>query len=444
MRPWMRILSLQVAVLHLPVCAATLSDVSGTWHNTAANAHDVSIEVLDDTRAMASWYVHGPGGQPVHLYLDGRIDGTTISGIAYRASGMSGQTDPAALDLDIWGKVALDVFSCQSLRMRYHADGPAGSGYGDGEFELRRLKRPRDLRCNPMPRPTAACALSLAQHPRAGIGLQLFYADQAESWEWADDLGVEWLRIEIRWDWIEPYPGQYDTSYADRVMALAHAHRQRIMVLFNHVPQWAAEQSDLLPRRASAAMAWFVRRYGARISAFEIFNEPNLPGYGWPALGGSTEESATIYAHTLSAAARAIRKVDKQAFIVSAGLSPQGDPESYFRVIARTTPSDCYDSVGLHPYGSQGQFANVRRNLAMLLAQEQLLPKPIWFTEYGTADDPQRAALLNALVTDKESGAITFFFTERDLGTFTETYGLRRKDGAAKSDYYLFRQLFAP
>ena len=88
----------------------------------------------------------------LHLYLDGRIDGTTISGIAYRASGMSGQTDPAALDLDIWGKVALDVFSCQSLRMRYRADGPAGIGYGDGEFELRRFKPTGDKRCDPMPR----------------------------------------------------------------------------------------------------------------------------------------------------------------------------------------------------------------------------------------------------------------------------------------------------
>lgn len=84
----------------------------------------------------------------------------------------------------------------------------------------------------------ASCALSTEPHPRSVVGLQLFYPDDAQSWAWAQDLNVPWLRLELRWDWIEPYQGQFDFSYTDRVMALANVHGAKVMVLFNHAPAW--------------------------------------------------------------------------------------------------------------------------------------------------------------------------------------------------------------
>ena len=139
-------ISLAVASLHGSVDAAVPSGISGTWYNAAQNGHGVSIEVIDETRVIAFWYVYDTNGQPVHLYIDGRINGRTISGTAYRASGMRfGQFDPATLSLDIWGQVDLDVLSCQSVRMRYRGNGPAGAGYGAGEIALGRLSQLRDL-----------------------------------------------------------------------------------------------------------------------------------------------------------------------------------------------------------------------------------------------------------------------------------------------------------
>lgn len=286
-----------------------------------------------------------------------------------------------------------------------------------------------------------ACALSPEPHPSGVVGLQLFYPDEAQSWGWADELKVPWLRIELRWDWIEPYQGQFDASYTDRVMALASTHPQKIMVLFNHVPQWAAKDADLLPARAAAALTWLVKRHGPRVSAWEIFNEPNLPGYGWPDVGQSVQDSATAYARTLSEAASAIRGLDKKAFVISAGLSPQNDPETYARWMIRLTPSACYDALGLHPYGQKGRFAAVQRNVATLLEQEKRPLKPVWFTEYGTDQNSERAELLTSLAAEKSSSPITFFFNERDIGRFTDKYGLRRKDGSAKDDYNTFKQL---
>jgi hypothetical protein len=287
----------------------------------------------------------------------------------------------------------------------------------------------------------AGCALSPAPHPAGALGLHLFYPDDARSWEWADDLRVPWVRIEFRWDWMEPHQGQFDASYIDRVIALAERHPQKVMALFNQVPGWAERNRDQLPTRAAAALTWLLQKHGSRISAIEVFNEPNLPGYGWPKFG-SPRESAALYARTLTAASSAIRAQHKTAHIISAGLSPQNDPESYARNLVRLTPPSCYDALGLHPYGQQGRFDKVRRNVAMLMDQEKSSQKPIWFTEYGTDQDTQRAGLIESLRYERTAVPITFIFAERDLGRwFTDSYGLRRKDGSPKADYEAFKRL---
>lgn len=152
MRPKLIAITLATIGLHAAADAAVPSGISGTWYNAAQNGHGVSIEILDDRRAIAFWYVYDAHGQPVHLYIDGRIEGRTIRGTAYRPSGMRfGQFDPATLNVDIWGQVDLDVLSCQNLRMRYRGNGPAGSGYGDGEIALARLSQLKDLPCEPAP-----------------------------------------------------------------------------------------------------------------------------------------------------------------------------------------------------------------------------------------------------------------------------------------------------
>jgi hypothetical protein len=91
-----------------------------------------------------------------------------------------------------------------------------------------------------------------------------------------------------------------------------------------------------------------------------------------------------------------------------------------------------------------GRFSTVQSNVSKLLAEEQRPSKPAWFTEYGTAENSERAALIMGLMRERTSSPITFFFNERDIGTFTDTYGLRRKDGSAKDDYENFKRLTIP
>ena len=65
----------------------------------------------------------------------------------------------------------------------------------------------------------ADCALSGAVRPRGMVGLQLVIADDPEAWTWVDELRARYVRIELRWDWLEPNEGQYDWTYIDRVVA---------------------------------------------------------------------------------------------------------------------------------------------------------------------------------------------------------------------------------
>lgn len=292
----------------------------------------------------------------------------------------------------------------------------------------------------------ASCALSTEKQPQGLVGLQLFTPDDASAWADADELGVIWIRIEIRWDWIEPYQRQFDSSYADKVFTLAAAHPKRLMLLFNHPPVWAANAPDRLPVSAAAAITWLMKKYGNQVAAVEVFNEPNLPGlYGWPNAWTTLKDSAIAYANTLTAVSSAIREIDKKVFVISGGLSPTRDPEAYLRWIVRVTPPDCLDSIGLHPYGQTRRFESIQNNVAALLKQEQRPRKNAWFTEFGTDQDSQRTALLTSLSAEKNSSPITFFFADRDFGwLFTETYGLRRKDGSPKiPDYAVFKRIMS-
>lgn len=290
----------------------------------------------------------------------------------------------------------------------------------------------------------AACALSTQTQPRGEIGLQLFRPDQVQGWGDAADLGVTWLRIELRWDGFNRSHGNFDAAFTDRVFALASANPQmRLMILMNHAPQWTSDEPGRFADHAAAAATWLFRRYGKQISALEVFNEPNFGRpFGWPSMWRTQKDSAEAYARTLASVSSAIRELNHDVLIISAGLSPARDPENYLRWMLRKLPPKCVDAIGGHPYGDLGRFVQVQRNAAILLEQEQFPSRPLWFTEYGTPDNTHRSTLLASLATDRHAAPVTFFFADQDVGLFSELYGLRTLSGKVKaSDYTAFKRL---
>jgi hypothetical protein len=169
---------------------------------------------------------------------------------------------------------------------------------------------------------------------------------------------------------------------------------------------------------------------------------PMYESFGWPSVWRTPKESAEAYARTLVAVSSAIREVNHDLFVISAGLSPANNPESYLRWMLRSTPPNCVDAIGGHPYGATGRFSEVQRNAAILLEQEHFPRKPLWFTEFGSPDNARRSSLLASLATDRHAAPITFFFADQDVGWFSELYGLRTLSGKVKStDYAAFKRL---
>ncbi len=276
------------------------------------------------------------------------------------------------------------------------------------------------------------------------VGLQLFYADDARSWALADSLGARWVRLELLWRLVEPQPGRYDWAVADRILEPAIKRQWGILALLNHPPDWVKPEtlSQDFARFAVAVMDRYgvdVRPDGVRY--WEIFNEPNLSGFGWPDEGLAVEANAARYGAMLASTNAAIRPRHPQAVLVSAGLSPDGqNPEQFLRALYGTGHARCFDILGLHPYGRENRLIETLHNAQGLMQEMGDAGKPVWFTEYGTARDSDRARLIHATFAETAQLTALFWFNERDIHRFTDRYGLVDYDYVPKAETALFRQ----
>lgn len=145
--------------------AALPATVSGSWYDPVHAGHGLSVEMLGGDRAIAYWFVYDERGAPLHLYLDGTISGRTIAGPAYLARGMRfGTFDPATLALGHWGEIAITFDSCDSARLRFDANGPAGGPqFGRGDIALSRLSSIGELECAPNTFPAVATGVYSGQ-----------------------------------------------------------------------------------------------------------------------------------------------------------------------------------------------------------------------------------------------------------------------------------------
>ncbi len=164
------------------------------------------------------------------------------------------------------------------------------------------------------------------------------------------------------WSDLEPRKGEWVWGPTDRIVESIEDGGLRLIARLGKIPDWA--RSDFADPTAHDAppadvTTWanycsaIAQRYRGRISAYQIWNEPNL-GREW----GNTRPDAAAYVKLLAACSRAIRLADPGAILISAGLSPTGTNDE------RATPDDVFldhmyrnefqqyvDVVGVHAPG---------------------------------------------------------------------------------------------
>lgn len=270
------------------------------------------------------------------------------------------------------------------------------------------------------------------------------------------DLGVNWVRTDARWDLIEQKEGIYDWTQLDRGMVLAAKEHFTFTLVIGHAPAWTNNFSDADFAKASARFSQaLVSRYkpngalskevnldGYGVSYWEVFNEPNLPGYGWGARGDDAKKLITRYAETLARTSEAIRASDKNAHIILAGLSVDGmSPMVYLNALYSGEVSACFDIIAFHPYGYEGKFAEAYKLVRGTLTSHEDSSVPIWFNEYGTNNESRQEEVLREGMADRLIPDAFFWFSLVDYNQSDGHYGLIRGDGTEKPAYAVFKTL---
>ena len=284
--------------------------------------------------------------------------------------------------------------------------------------------------------PFKAAAIADAPFPSLTYGAQTFlWWDGGEAGVHLDLvrlMSFSHVKQTFAWRDLEPQENRWDWTQADRILAEIERRGLRLVVRLGQAPEWArspaaqeagdAPAQDMSKWRAYCAAV--AERYRGRISAYQIWNEPNL-SREW---GGQKPDPAA-YVDLLAACSGAIRRVDPRATLISAGLAPTGNYDE------AATPDDIYfDQMYRHGFQRYIDVAGVHAPgyAAPEIGPDDEAAKQRWFTfrrvedlrkimlNYG--DEARQMAIMEfGYTTDRVNPDYQWFsVTERQQAEYLE------------------------
>jgi hypothetical protein len=336
-------------------------------------------------------------------------------------------------------------------------------------------------------------AASAAANDFAGLVANDVYnggsAYQEKAFAAQQALGVGMIRQTLDWAQVEIAPGDYDYTPFDRFVIAAARHNIRVLpILFDpppfrsSKPKRHAKHGTYFPKNL-ADMGVFAQnvaqRYGVGgyfwtshpelpelpFTAYQIWNEPNLAAYSPP------KPSARRYVAMLRATGPAIKAIDPNAEIVTAGLpdSRLSKPNlySFIKQMYRAGAKGTFDTLGVNPYAkTAGSLISKLRRIRSIMAANGDSASHIWVTELGWSDvgpgSPFRAGkrgqgkLIGQAIGALHRNAAKlklrgfFYFAWRDGAVYNGGHdfwglhtGLLRKNGKRKAAYTAFKKAVA-
>jgi hypothetical protein len=293
-----------------------------------------------------------------------------------------------------------------------------------------------------------------------GLNVQ---ADGARA-DTVSDLGAQWVRIELVDDSTDV---DLDPGVAGRFEAVLddyHARGMRVLLIVDYSSYggnagfgtsgpcgdwegWRAGWTERLGRVAE--------RYGDRVDAWQIWNEPDQPILPCGSDGYNPGMPAGYFGVLLRDAYGAIRNAGATAPVITAGLD--SGQVSYVHEASAAAGGLYADGVAIHPYGvvpdaswcpNPGEDLNCEWGTLGGKVDEYHAATglPVWISEFGvrTGDTRHAADYLAAAYTAFESRAgivaHAFFFCESDA--MVPPFGLTFDDGSPKPDVYaMYRAL---
>lgn len=307
---------------------------------------------------------------------------------------------------------------------------------------------------------TALCKRGNAPVPSGILGISDPHAADPAVIDLIASTGVKWVRAEFYWSVIEPKPGAgYRWSTYDAMVRAYNRKGIQVLGILTYIP-------DSQPRdwaQIDAAFQGFadatIARYAPRgVHHWEVFNEPNLPGYGWLDRSENTREALGAYTLLLARANRAVRSIDPNGVVVIGGLASDQhrglSAEKTMDIIYGLGAKDCFDVMAYHPYGYQNRFPEARSRVDAILAEHGDRKKPIWFNEYGWTEQAEMDLSRNpdagsnpmlAALGQRNSADAFFWFAAKDYSKRRNTpaFGLATFDLKLRPSFETFRSFVA-
>ena len=287
------------------------------------------------------------------------------------------------------------------------------------------------------------------QYPKDIFGISVVVRPEGEQYfQLSKELGATWMRTEFDWRGIERADGTYDWAQSDTTIAEMNARGFSALGNINYLPLHLHTWEDIRAHFKKFTRALAERYTPLGVNYYEIFNEPNLAGWGW--LDKSTRPEPYIgeYAILLAIANAEIRAVNPEAVIVLGGISSDdvtGMPYVAFtKSLLDLGSANCFDIYAFHPYGKEGKFGKTAAELTALLSTYTPMYKPIWFNEYGTDQNDRLAYAIESMIKERSAADAWFWFTLRDLRPNNRwNFGLLNYEFKKKPAFDLLKELLS-
>jgi hypothetical protein len=279
------------------------------------------------------------------------------------------------------------------------------------------------------PEPTAAApsepAVTDGNVLEFGVVGHLYYTDRDRVMQLTQNAGFDWFRQQIYWRDIEdPDNGIWGWDELDRIVDAVNRYDRKLLVNVVRSPS-AYNETNGLPDDPATLANFFselVKRYGDKIDAFEVWNEPNLAHE----TGGTIRpEDVGHYVEILKASYNAIKALNPDAIVLAAASSSSGvtnpsvalSDEEFYRLMYTYNGGEArnyMDVQAVHPGGAANPpdklypedpsfiegcqpapdqcwndhpthyFRHIE-NVYGWMQQYGLGDKPVWITEFGWA-----------------------------------------------------------
>jgi hypothetical protein len=195
-----------------------------------------------------------------------------------------------------------------------------------------------------------------------GIQVQGSIGDPSQTIASVKKLGMNWIKQQVRWEHIEPNPGDLRWDVIDGIINDAHDADLYVMLSVVTAPAWTRTNSGGGSHgppddynEFGRFIGKLVDRYQGKIHAIEAWNEQNLDRE-WQSPDGL---NAADYVRLLQIAHQEIKARDPNIIVISGALSPTGvddgvhaiDDFRYFQMMLDAGLIDYADCVGAHHNG---------------------------------------------------------------------------------------------